>query len=384
MTESQRIKEGFFRQYDEQAAPKGGARMQRERKRRLIYAFWGVLCVLVLLVALPTFRADPWPRPLAHDQVLLATRWPQEELLQFDTHQEGIINSRPWSGSLIGVPKSGRDAAGVWRYSRWELEQFRPPEWRSLRSIEFGESFITPVFTPDGDQVQLNLADIAEQIRWIDLATGSHVGAEVPCRSDMARLLQPLRRDEAILLCLWELWSVSPTDQRPLLTAAMDEGSTNCLRYVGHPFGVAIDPKRKRIWVTGDGGLLCQIDPTTGVTRHVATLPIRESERVNLTHLQYAPETDLLYIGVHRWDTDRLDRLLVWDLQQNRLRSELPLTNLKDFRLASDGAHVIGLTEDRPGEFESRLIVIEAATSRVMRELGQLKGVVLDWAVLPQ
>lgn len=360
--------------------------MERARKQRLVYVIWGVVCLLALLGALPTFLAERWPPPLAQDQVLLVVRRAQSDLLQFDTHREGLVATHPWTGNLIAGPESGGSVAGVWQYSgseQAELAQLSPTDWSPQRSIQLGQPFDPPVFTPDGRQLQANLAELDPQISWIDPASGSRRDHVAPCRPDMITLLPPIRSDEALLLCLWELWVVTPTSERPLLTAAMGVDSTDCTRYVGRPFGIATDLKRKRLWVTGEGGLLCQIDPSTGAVRHVATLPIRESERVNRTHLQYAPATDLLYIGVHQWDTYRLERLLVWDLKQNRLRAELALTEpLMDFRLTSDGAHLIGVTEIRPGEFESRLIVIEAATGKTVRTLGQFKGAVLEWAVL--
>lgn len=354
--------------------------MERGRKRALVYAFWGVLCGLVLLGALPTFWADRWPPPLADDQIFLSTR--PSGLLQFSTRREGLVSERPWEGSL-----TGGGSAGLWQYSGWEraeLTQLRPSDWRIERSLALGEPYGTPVFTPDGSQIQASNTTY-ERVGWIDLKSGARLEAATPCRPDMARLLPPLRRDEAIVLCLWELWAVTPSSQRPLLNTSMGGYPGSCLGFAGRPFGVAVDQTRKRLWVTGEGGLLCQIDPSTAEMHQVARLPIKESERVDLLDLQHAPATDLLYMGVHQWDTDRIRRLLVWDLKQNRLRTEMQLSEpLRAFRLTSDGAHLIGLTEIRPSEFASRLIVIDVATGQVERELGQIQGIVLDWVILPR
>jgi hypothetical protein len=110
-----------------------------------------------------------------------------------------------------------------------------------------------------------------------------------------------------------------------------------------------------------------------------------EAERVGLSHLQLAPATDLLYIGVQSWDRPEVSRVLAWDLKEQRLRAELNLNDpLLTFRPSSDGAHLYGLTAIRPGEEVTRLVVIEVATGRVIRTLGQFQGGVFDWAVLPK
>lgn len=387
MTRSCGRKEGFFCLLLEYGAAKGGARVERARKQRLVYGLWALLCGLVLLGALPTFWTDRWPPALAHDQIFILTR--QSELLQFSIHQEGVVSRHPWTGGLIGVPR-GSKAAGVWAYSGWErteLTQFRPADWRLERSIELGAPYGAPLFTPDGSQIQApSLPDTDhERIGWIDLKTGSRIEAEQPCLNYLARLLPPLRRDEAFLFCLWELWAITPSSERPLLTTSMGGRPGSCLGFAGRPFGVAVDQRRKRLWVTGEGGLLCQIDPATSAMHQVATLPIKESERVELTDLQHAPATDLLYVGVHQWDTDQVRRLLVWDLKQNRLRSEIQLAEpLRKFHPTSDGGHLIGLTSGWPGEPVYRLVLIDVATGKVDRELGRIESIVLDWTLLPE
>lgn len=271
--------------------------MGRARKQRLVYAFWGLLCGLLLLGALRTFWVDRWPPPLAHDRVFVRTRMVEEELLAFDVQQEGPVSQRAWEGNL-----TGGGSAGLWQYSGWEraeLTQFRPSDWRVERSLALGESYGTPVFTPDGSQLQAPPSQFSasERIGWIDLRTGARAEAEAPCLNYMVRLMPPLRRDEAIVLCLWELWAVTPSSERPLLNTSMGGYPGSCLGFAGRPFSVAPDRKRQRLWVTGEGGLLCQIDPTTGEMHQVANLPIKESERVDLTDLQHAPATDLLYMG---------------------------------------------------------------------------------------
>lgn len=353
-----------------------------ERKRRLVYGFWALIVGALLLTALRSLWSEPWPRPLAHDQVLLVTRLSEEELWQIDPYQPDRMSPRPWEGRLV----KGASKGALWQYENWEsgrFTQFRMSDWHIAKEVHAPPRFEAPILTPDGKQIQmLSVAEPHGSLRWLDVADGAQREAPIPCDSEMT-LLQPLRRDEAILLCLWELWAVEPGGNRPLLTPTTAPAQ-GCEHYAGRPFAVATDHKRQRLWLTGEGGLLCQIDPRSGTLRKVAQLPIAESERVSLGSIHHVPATDLLYIGLHPWDVAQKRRILVWDLRQNLLRAELNLTDpLLALHPSSDGAHLYGLTDIRPGESATRLVLINAATGEVERELGKFEGFLLDWAILP-
>lgn len=375
---------------------------RRERKRRLVYLFWAVVAGLVILGALPTFIGARWPRPLADDSVYLMVHQSfRTELWRLELTRTAEPERHPWVGQMLLVPPAHRvlnpSPGALWELTStadplsYALVKRRLPSLTEELRVPIDRPMYGGVVIPDGQQLQLLVQDVAEepaltgasQIAWVD-ATGRGVRQSPSHCDPFPRLLPPLRADEALLLCASELWAVRPDGKRPLLTTKM-EGSP-CYRYAGRPFGLARDPERQRLLVTGEGGALCQIDLRTDRAAQIATLPIQEFERVPLDGVQLASATDLLYIGTSPWDRSsdpQLTRILAWDLKANRLRTEITLSDpLVAFRPTSDGGHLVGLVGTR-GESDHRLVLIDVATGEVT-QIASIPGGIGDWGVTPR